>query len=71
MLGTHAGALRISVTTAPEKGKANKAVLAILGKALGIPASALELLAGPTSPDKTVFVPLSRTEIVARLVTGD
>jgi uncharacterized protein (TIGR00251 family) len=70
VLGTHAGALRVSVTTAPEKGKANRAVLALLGKALGLPASAIELVAGPTSPDKTVLVPLSPREVFSRLGGG-
>ena len=44
--------LRVSVTQAPEKGKANKAVARILAKALGVGVKDVELVAGPTSPRK-------------------
>lgn len=45
-------ALRVTVTTVPEGGKANAAVVKLLAKALGIPKSRLELLRGETSRDK-------------------
>jgi uncharacterized protein (TIGR00251 family) len=48
--------LRIHVTAAPEDGKANKAVLKLLAKALGVPKSALEIIRGETSRDKVVRV---------------
>jgi len=57
--GSHAGALKVSVTAAPERGKANKAVLELLGR--------LELTAGHASPGKTVRVPLSARELSRRL----
>ncbi len=44
--------LRITVTAAPEKGKANRAVIKILAKALGVPKSRLRLLRGETGRDK-------------------
>ena len=34
--GEHDGALRVSVTAAPEKGKANKAIIELLAEALGL-----------------------------------
>jgi uncharacterized protein (TIGR00251 family) len=71
ILGVHDGALKVSVTTAPEKGKANKAVLELLASALSLSPSSLELVAGRTSPDKTVLVPLSAEEIRNRLGSGD
>ncbi len=46
------GALRVSVTQAPEKGKANKAIIGLLSKALGVKKSALTLVAGETSSRK-------------------
>lgn len=67
VLGVHAGALKVSVSTAPEKGKANKAVLELLAGALSLPPSALDLTAGHTSPEKTVLVPLSPEEVRRRL----
>ncbi len=67
ILGTHAGALKLGVTAAPEKGKANKAVIRLLADALELAPSAIELVAGRTSTDKTVLVPLSAPAIRDRL----
>jgi uncharacterized protein (TIGR00251 family) len=69
ILTVHDGALKVSVTAAPEKGKANKAILALLADRLGIPATSLEILSGHTSPHKTVRVPLSPAEITSRLAS--
>lgn len=44
--------LRIAVTTVPEDGKANAAVVKLLSKALGIAKSKLVLVRGATSRDK-------------------
>ncbi|GKY86887.1 DUF167 domain-containing protein [Sinisalibacter aestuarii] len=46
------GGLRVSVTTVPEDGKANKAVVKLLATALGVPKSRLTLTRGATSRDK-------------------
>jgi hypothetical protein len=54
--GVHDGLLRVTVTTAPEKGKANQAIVAVLAKALGVPKSSLELVSGATSPRKRFLV---------------
>jgi uncharacterized protein YggU (UPF0235/DUF167 family) len=67
ILGPHAGALKLSVTVAAEKGKANKAVLSLLADALELPTSSLEILSGQTSPDKVVLIPLSREQLLQRL----
>ena len=48
--------LKVWVTVPPEDGKANKAVLALLAKALGLPKSALVLARGDTSRTKVVHV---------------
>ena len=45
--------VRVYVTIVPEDGKANKAVIALLAKALGVPKSRLDLMQGHTSRDKT------------------
>ena len=50
--GVHDGMLRVDVSVAPEKGKANKAILKVLAKAIGVPPSQLVLLSGDTSPRK-------------------
>ena len=45
-------AIRVYVTTVPEDGKANKAVVKLLSKALGVPKTRLNLIRGATSRDK-------------------
>ncbi len=47
---------RISVTAAPEKGKANAAVLKLLARSLGVPKSRLRIVRGDTGRDKTVEI---------------
>ena len=54
--GVHDGSLRVSVTQAPEKGKANKAIAELLAKALKLRKSQLELVAGETSPQKKFLI---------------
>ena len=46
------GAIRVTVTTVPEDGKANAAVVKLLAKALGVAKSRLVLVRGATSRDK-------------------
>jgi hypothetical protein len=54
--GEQAGSLQVSVTQAPEKGKANKAIIAVLAKSLSLRKSQFELLSGETSPRKRFLV---------------
>jgi hypothetical protein len=48
--------LRICVTAAPERGKANAAVIGVLSDALGVPRAAVRIVAGELSQRKTVEV---------------
>ncbi|WP_371169446.1 DUF167 domain-containing protein [Aliiroseovarius sp. 2305UL8-7] len=50
------GKLRIYITTAPEDGKANKAVVKLLSNVLGIAKSRLVLTQGATSRDKVIQI---------------
>jgi uncharacterized protein (TIGR00251 family) len=52
IVGVHDGALRIDVTAAPEKGKANLAVARVLSTALDAPRSAVTLVSGATGTKK-------------------
>jgi uncharacterized protein (TIGR00251 family) len=54
--GEQDGALKVAVTQAPEKGKANKAIIATLAKHLGVRKSQIELLSGATSPHKRFLI---------------
>ena len=56
VLGERDGALRVAVSAAPEKGKANAAVQSVLADALGCRASQVGLLSGETSRDKTFLI---------------
>jgi hypothetical protein len=48
--------LKITVTAAPEKGKANQAVIELLAEALSLPKSSITIVAGHASARKTVDV---------------
>lgn len=56
LVGIHAGRLRVAVTAAPEKGKANKAIVALLSAQLGVSKSSVELLSGASSPRKRFLI---------------
>jgi uncharacterized protein (TIGR00251 family) len=60
--------LRVAVTAAPDKGKANAAVIALLAEALGLAKSRLHIVRGETQAHKLVEVEgLSDAELQARL----
>jgi hypothetical protein len=54
--GVRGDALMVTVTAAPEDGKANVAVVEVLSRVFDCPRSALEIARGHTSRDKTVRV---------------
>jgi len=54
--GEQNGMLRVSVTQSPEKGKANKALIAVLSEGLSLKKSQIELISGATSPQKRFLV---------------
>jgi len=60
--------LKLSVTTAPEKGKANQRVIEVLAQALDVPRSSISIVRGETAATKQVEIAqLSETEVFARL----
>ena len=67
IVGAHGGALKISVAAAPERGKANRAVITILAAALRLPASAVTIAAGETSQDKIAEIALGPAAVRALL----
>jgi uncharacterized protein len=50
------GALLVRVTAAPEDGRANAAVCALVAKALGVPKGAVRIVRGDSSRDKVLEV---------------
>lgn len=56
--------LRIRVRAAPEKGKANKAVVELLQQTFNLPKGSITIIAGHTSPRKIVeLLGLSQAEV--------
>lgn len=62
ILGERAGALRVAVTAAPEKGKANAAILELLAEGLGCRPSQVALVSGETSRRKRILITGFSTE---------
>ena len=63
-----AGILRIRVTAAPVDGQANAAAIALLAQALDVPKSAIRLVRGASSREKTLAVEsMSQEEVNQRL----
>jgi uncharacterized protein (TIGR00251 family) len=68
IVGWRDGALRVRVTAPPVEGRANEAVAALLGRALGVRAAAVTVIAGDRGRDKLVRVAgLSQSEIEMRV----
>jgi uncharacterized protein len=73
VLGVHNGALKVALTAPPVEGAANKALVEFLAKALGVPKSAVAILSGETSRNKSLRVAgIGREDVIRRLVpSGD
>ena len=55
--GWHGAALRVSVTAAPQDGKANRAVIALLAETFDVAPSSINLVRGAASRDKWFRLP--------------
>ena len=56
IIGERNGMLRVAVTAAAEKGKANRAIIGVLSEVLDVPKSAIEIVAGETSSQKRLLI---------------
>jgi uncharacterized protein (TIGR00251 family) len=54
--GTHAGALKISLTTPPTDGRANEALIVFLADLLYLPKARIALMTGVTSRTKLLRI---------------
>jgi uncharacterized protein (TIGR00251 family) len=66
--GVRDGALRVSVTQVAEKGKANKALIGVLAKALKLRKSQIELVAGTTAAQKRFMIHAVTIEELAKRI---
>ncbi len=56
VVGLHGDVLRVRVAAPPERGKANRAVCAVIAAALGIKRGDVHVVSGPTHRRKTLAV---------------
>lgn len=56
IVGWHGDALKVAVTAAPERGKANAAVVRVLADALDLAPSSLSVIAGASSRHKRIRI---------------
>jgi len=66
VFGLHDGKLRVRVTAAPAGGAANRAVIDVLARWLGVPKRVLALVRGGGSKEKTVEVQTEDAEGLVR-----
>lgn len=60
-------ALKVAVTAAPEDGKANDAVIALLAKEIGVAKSAISVVAGATDRRKIVEIRGQPADLLQRV----
>lgn len=66
--GAQNGMLKVSVTQAPEKGKANKAIVDLLARELSLRRSQIGLLSGETSGQKRFLIAgIALEELASRI----
>ena len=53
------GSVKMKVTAAPEKGKANEAICSYLAEVFGVPKRNIQILRGETSPNKQIVISVS------------
>lgn len=56
IVGEHGGALKVRLAAPPVEGAANKALVKLLAKRMGVPRSAVSVVAGETGRNKVVEV---------------
>jgi uncharacterized protein (TIGR00251 family) len=56
LVGTHGDALAVAVTSAPVDGEANKAIIKLLAKVLGVKKGQIEIVSGSGAKDKRIRI---------------
>ena len=62
------GVLKVKISSAPEKGKANQALIAFLANKLGIKKNAISITAGVTNSHKKISVTGISADIVIKML---
>ena len=61
--------LKVRVTAVPEKGKANKALIALVSKSLGVAKSSVSLVSGETARKKILRIEGDPEDLAKKLET--
>lgn len=59
--------LKVAVTAAPERGRANAAMIALLAKAWGVPKTSVAVIKGETDRNKILFVAGDADALLAKM----
>jgi uncharacterized protein (TIGR00251 family) len=59
--------LKVRVSVVPEKGKANKALIALVAKSCGLPKSSVSLVSGDTSRKKILRIDAEPEDVIRKL----
>lgn len=62
--------IKVAVNEAPEDGRANRALCALLAGVLGVPPSRLSVIAGATAREKTMLAEGDATAMAGRLAAA-
>ena len=65
------GLFKARVTAAPERGKANDAVITLLSKLIGVPKRDIQIVRGHTARNKSVRVEGATTKQVIEKLSSD
>jgi uncharacterized protein len=68
--GLQDGMLKVCVTQAPEKGKANKAIIEVLAKWLGVKKSQVALMSGETASQKKFLISDVQQAVLAERIAA-
>ena len=69
--GVRAGRLKIEVTPGPVNNQANRALIRLLKRHLGVPQSAVSIIRGATGRDKLIRVEGMTAERLKNIFPGD
>ena len=70
IVGVFGDFLKIKITAAPEKGKANEELCKFLAKKFDMPKSRVKIVKGQTQPIKIVFLPVGVEMLLKILKAG-
>ena len=65
--GRYGDGIKVQVAAAPERGKANEAVIELLAEAFGLRRNQITIVSGHTQPRKIVQIDIPEADLTAKL----